>query len=147
MLHLAVEQLAVNAEEPRRLCPIAGRSRERAADQHLLKARGRGVQIFVRPVDRARPGSLRLIDEVEIGRMHEVAAHQDGCAFHRVLQLPHIAGPSMANEARRRIGRKPLAGLGEKMLGERDDVGNALAQRRPAGELAFAFDGLAAMMR
>ena len=50
-------------------------------------------------------GSI-LVDEAEIGRIDDIAAHQHRGALDRVLQLADIPGPCMADEPRRGIRRR-----------------------------------------
>ncbi|MNK98246.1 hypothetical protein D3C87_1186050 [compost metagenome] len=63
---------------------------------------------------------------------------QDQRALNRVVQLTHIARPRVTDQARLRLGRQSRRGmlhfidvLGQQPLGQRQDIGGALAQRTP----------------
>ena len=89
-------------------------------------------KIFIRPIDCSFGRCAILINEVEIGRIDDIAAHQHRGALDRVLQLADIPGPSVADEPRSSIGREPLSATSsrEKVLSEGNDVGDTLSQRR-----------------
>ena len=121
----------MDSEHARRFSPIARAPCQSAAHQHFLEPGGGRRQIFIRPIDCSFGCCSILIDEVEIGRVDDIAAHQHRGALDRVLQLADIPGPCMADEARRGIRGEPLGAAGprEKVLGERNDVGDTLSQR------------------
>ncbi len=129
-LHLRVEKLPVDAEHSRGFCPVAPALCQGAADQHLLEPCAGRRQIFIRPSECALRGRPGLRDKVEIGSPDNIAARQRRGALHRVLQLADVSRPCMADEPRRSVRRQPLgaAGACEKILGEGNDVGDAVAQ-------------------
>src|SRR5215469_11076214 len=52
-------------------------------------------------------------------------------ALHRILELANISGPVVPEQAGRRIGGELFAAAAaEEMLGQRNNVGDALAERR-----------------
>ena len=101
-----------------------------AADQHFLEPRGGGRQIFIRPgslsLGCARCSSMKPRSRDLISPRTSTAARS--IAFFNSRTFPGHAW----RMSRRQLGRKLLlaAGSREKILGEGNDVGDALAQRR-----------------
>src|SRR5438445_10261933 len=75
-LHLRVEKLAMDAEHACGFGPIAGGPRQGSTDQHLLETGGGGRKVFVRPVTDFPRDRSRFVNEADIARVEDVAAHQ-----------------------------------------------------------------------
>ena len=117
-------------ERARGFGSVADAPLQGASDQQFLEPGHRRRQILVRPIDDI---SRRcLFKEAKIGGIDDLTTHQDGRPLHRVLQLADIARPRMADQASGGAGGKalPTTGTRQKMLGQRQDVGYALAQGR-----------------
>src|SRR5260370_35496827 len=74
--HLRIEKLPMDIQQPRRFGPIAGRSLQGAANQHLLQPRQSGREILIRPRHGFRP-RLGLFEKREILFSAYLATHKD----------------------------------------------------------------------
>src|SRR5271165_3322306 len=130
--HLRVEKLPVDIEHTCRFGAIAGSPIQGPTDQYFLEPRQCGRQVLVGPGCGFRRARLWLFEKAEVSYFDRLAADEYRHALHCVLQLTDITGPAIPNELGASRGRELLlaAGFGEKILGQGQNIGNALAQWR-----------------
>src|SRR5213078_2481593 len=133
LLELAPERRAADAERLRGTRVVATEALERRQDVRTLRFGERDL-----PRQRRRRTELQAGRHVrrQIIGLDGLAAAQDGGALDRILQLPDVAGPRIAQHAFQRGRREPQRAAQlrrrarEEVLGQRRNVLAAIAQRR-----------------
>src|SRR5947208_6181343 len=125
----AVQRAAREAERLGRLTDIARRACERLLNQHALDL----FQTHL--VERA--GAIPATAQPKVARLDASALRHEHSSLDRVIELPHITGPRMAEQQLHGIWREFLrrfavAGgvAAQEIRGEQRDIGAPLAQRR-----------------